>query len=90
MTALQNAATNAATIGSAIGSHPVNQLAGGDYGHAGVAAAVEGFREAWASELRLRQRASSDAAVLLRGAVSDTERVDALLARAAAGMGGAS
>ncbi len=36
MTALQNAATNAATIGSAIGSHPVNQLAGGDYGHAGV------------------------------------------------------
>ena len=89
-TALRNAAINAATIGSAIGTHPVSQLAGGDYGNAGVAAAVAGFREAWSNELRLRQQATTEAAALLRGAAADTDRLDALLARAAAGMGGTS
>ncbi|QIK62557.1 hypothetical protein G7068_04540 [Leucobacter viscericola] len=72
----RNGATNASTIGSAITSLPVRHLNNGDLGHAGVAAALTGFRDAWVTELALRKKAATD-----------TERVDTLLANAAARIG---
>lgn len=85
---LRNTATNATTICSAIGKHPVHQLAGGDFGHAGVAAAVAAFQKTWAGELMLRQKAAEGASRFLRTAASDTDRVDVLLARAASKLVG--
>ncbi|WP_157002697.1 hypothetical protein [Agromyces laixinhei] len=79
---------NAGLIGQAISTHPVFRLAPGDIGHAGVASALTAFREAWSGEFRLRGQAADDAGRLLQGAAGDTERVDALLAEAAAGLGG--
>ncbi|MFF1573797.1 hypothetical protein ACFVWR_13700 [Leifsonia sp. NPDC058292] len=84
---LRNAATNASTIGRAIATHPVHALAGGDIGHAEVAAALESFRSAWSGELRLRDEAAQQAARLLNTAAADTQHLDALLAHAAAGLG---
>ncbi|AJM76998.1 hypothetical protein [Rathayibacter toxicus] len=85
---LLNAATNAATIGNAITTNPVNTLPGGDLGHAGVAAAVDVFRSAWAGELRLRENATAEASRLLAGAASDVARLDTLLANAISRLGG--
>ncbi|MGO2141751.1 MAG: hypothetical protein ACTH30_15235 [Leucobacter sp.] len=84
---LRNAATNAATIGSAIAAHPVYQIRSGDLGHAGVAGALDAFRSGWAAELQLRAQATQQAAQLLNGAAADTERVDQLLANAASRLG---
>lgn len=77
---------NAGLIRQAISIHPVFRLAPGDIGHTGVAAALTAFREAWSAEFRLRGQAADDAGRLLQGAAGDTERVDALLAQAAARM----
>ncbi|WP_211373388.1 hypothetical protein [Agromyces italicus] len=85
---LRNGAVNAGVIGQAIAGHPVHRLISGDVGHAGVAAAVTAFREAWAGEYRLRQQAADEASQMLQGAATDTERVDALLAQAIAQIGG--
>lgn len=84
---LRNAATNAATIGNAIATHPVHQIAGGNLGHDGVAAALETFRSAWVGEMQLRGGATEQATRLLNGAAADTERVDKLLASAVSGLG---
>ena len=84
---LRNGASNAATIRDALSSHPVHHLTAGDLGHAGVAAAVNGFRGAWLTELSLRKKAASEARTLLATAASDTEHVDRLLATAATRLG---
>lgn len=76
------------TVCSAISSHPMHQLAGGDFGHAGVAAAVTAFQQAWAGEFVLRRRAAESASQFLQSAASDTDRVDQLLARAVSALGG--
>lgn len=83
---LRNGATNAGIIGQALGAHPVHHLVSGDVGHAGVAAALNQFRDVWAAELRLRQRGSVQAGRVLTAAATDVQRLDELLAQAASGM----
>lgn len=84
---LRNAGTNASTIAGAISNNPLFALSGGDLGHAGLVSALTAFRSTWSTELRLRNRAATDASSLLSTAASDTERVDALLAQAAGRLG---
>lgn len=84
---LRNAAANAATIENAISVNPVHRMRGGDIGHAGVSAALEAFRASWSGEFRLRGSAAQHASRLLRSTAADTDRVDALLARAASRLG---
>lgn len=78
---------NTQTISQAIQSHPVFQTGIGDVGHAGVRQALAEFLTAWGSEYRLRDSAASGSGQMLRTAATDTERVDQLLAQAAAGIG---
>jgi hypothetical protein len=85
---LRNGASNAAVIRDAVSSHPVRHLTAGDLGHAGLSAALNGFRDAWASEYTLRRKAAAEARRLLATAASDTEHVDRILAHAATGLGG--
>ena len=87
---LRVTAANAGIIESAIGRHPIHHLSGGDFGHADVAAAVASFRNAWMGEFSLRQRTARGSAQFLTTAAADTERVDRLLAEAAAKLGGCS
>lgn len=87
---LRVTAANAGIIETAIGNHPIRHLSAGDFGHAGVSAAVAGFRNAWVGEFSLRQRAAQGSAQFLNTAASDTERIDRLLAAAASKLGGRS
>lgn len=84
---LRNGSTNADTIAAAISRHPVHQLNAGDIGHAGVAAALTSFREAWTHEFQIRKHAADEAGRMLQGAANDSERVDTLLAQAIAQIG---
>ncbi|ODA90063.1 hypothetical protein ATY41_03300 [Leifsonia xyli subsp. xyli] len=83
---LRAGASNTGIIEHAITTHPVHQLTVGDIGHAGVAAALNQFREASTAELRLRQQGTIQGEQILTAAASDTERVDTLLAQAATRM----
>lgn len=83
---LRAGASNTGIIGHAITTHPVHQLTVGELGHAGVAAALNHFREACTADLRLRQRGTAQGGQILTVAASDTERLDTLLAQAATSM----
>jgi hypothetical protein len=83
---LRVGASNTGVIEHAIATHPVHQLTVGDIGHAGVAAALNQFREACTAELRLRQRGTTQGGQILTAAAADSERVDTLLAQAATRM----
>lgn len=83
----RNGASNAAVIRDAVTSHPVRHLTAGDLGHAGLAAALYGFRDAWAGEYALRKKAATEARRLLSTAASDIEHLDRVLAHAATGWG---
>ena len=80
---LRAGAGNTGVIEHAITTHPVHQLTVGDVGHAGVAVAVNQFRQACTAEFRLRQHGTTQSGQVLAAAAADTERVDTLLAQSA-------
>lgn len=83
---LRAGARNTGLIEHAIATHPVHQLAVGDVGHAGVAAALNQFRQAWLAELHLRQGGATQAGQILTVAATDAEHLDTLLAQSSSRM----
>lgn len=88
--ALRAGARTSGIIAQIISGHPVREVAVGDVGHEGIAAAVSEFRDAWSAELRRRAESAADAEAVLCCAADDADRVDALLAESASRLGHAS
>lgn len=85
--ALRAGAATVGRIAQIVNGHPFSEVVAGNLGHAGVAAAVTEFSEAWTAELRRRAMSAADAEAVLHCAADDAARVDALLARAASQLG---
>ncbi|GAB3128535.1 hypothetical protein [Glaciibacter psychrotolerans] len=86
---LRGASARAGSIASALKSHPIHQLAAGDFGHAGLAAAVTAFQQAWSGEIRLREASAENTRRFLESAAADSEKADAILAKEIGRLGGA-